>query len=297
MRIAILGANGQLGRDLQIALDAHEVVPLTREDFDVTHHASARSQLSSLKPDVIINTTAYHRVDDCETQPDLAYAVNAVAVLNLVRIANDLGAALMHFSTDYVFDGKSQTPYTEDSRPFPLSVYANSKLSGEYLVRTEARKYFVIRTCGLYGRGGSRGRGGNFVETMLGKARSGSAIQVVRDQVLTPTSTADLARQVAVIVGTAHYGLYHMTNEGACSWYEFAEAVFELAGVSADLSPTTLDFYKAPAKRPPYSVLENARLKALGLNRMLHWRDALSEYLDQKKAADGTWGDRPLASQ
>ena len=279
MRIAILGANGQLGRDLQTTLAAHQILPLTRENFDVTHHASTREHLSDLKPDVIINTTAYHRVDDCETQPDLAYAVNVMAVLNLVRIANDLGATIMHFSTDYVFDGKSHTPYTESSEPFPLSVYANSKLSGEYLVRTEARKYFVIRTCGLYGRSGSRGRGGNFVETMLSKAKSGASIQVVRDQVLTPTSSADLARQVAVILGTQHYGLFHMTNEGACSWYDFAAAVFDIAGVSADLSPTTLDFYKAPARRPRYSVLENARLKALRLNLMLPWRDALSEYL------------------
>jgi dTDP-4-dehydrorhamnose reductase len=252
----------------------------------VTDHAAVRTHLSGIQPEIIINTTAYHRVDDCETHPELAYGVNAVAVLNLVRIANDLQAVLMHFSTDYVFDGKNHAPYTESSEPFPLSVYANSKLSGEYLVRTEARKYFVIRTCGLYGRGGSRGRGGNFVETMLSKARSGASIQVVRDQVLTPTSTADLARQVSAIVGTPHYGLYHMTNDGACSWFDFAAAVFEIAGVNANLSPTTLDFYKAPAKRPAYSVLDNARLKALGLNRMLHWRDALSEYL--REAAGGT---------
>lgn len=287
MRIAILGSNGQLGRDLQTTLAGHQVFPFTREHFDVTDPAAARTHLSNVQPDVVINTTAYHRVDDCETHAELAYGVNAVAVLSLARIANDLDAVLMHFSTDYVFDGKSQAPYTENSEPFPLSVYANSKLSGEYLVRTEARKHFVIRTCGLYGRGGSRGRGGNFVETMLSKARSGAAIQVVGDQILTPTSTADLARQVSAMIGTQHFGLYHMTNDGACSWYEFAAAVFDIAGVSANLSPTTLDFYKAPARRPPYSVLENARLKALGLNRMLHWRDALSEYL-REKASGGT---------
>src|SRR5262249_6113195 len=153
------------------------------------------------------------------------------------------------------------------------------KLAGEYLVRTTAKKYFLIRTCGLYGKAGSRGRGGNFVQTMLKKAEAGEPIQVVQDQVLTPTATADLARQVAVILPTDHYGLLHMTNEGACSWYEFAKAIFEIAQVRANLSPTTLDYYKAPALRAPYSVLENARLKSLGLNIMRHWRDALVDYL------------------
>jgi len=279
MRIAILGSNGQLGRDLTLALADHQLLPLTRVDFDVTDHVRARTVLSELRPEVIVNTTAFHQVDDCERQPEPAYSVNALAVLNLVRVANDLNATLVHFSTDYVFDGKSQKPYVETSEPFPLSIYGNSKLAGEYLVRTAARKYFLIRSCGLYGRAGSRGRGGNFVQTMLKKAEEGESIRVVHDQVLTPTSTADLARQVAVILPTAHYGLYHVTNEGSCSWYEFAAAVFEIARVKADLSPTTLDLYKAYALRPPYSVLENARLKELGLNVMRHWRDALSEYL------------------
>lgn len=279
MRISILGANGQLGRDLTNALSGHEIFPLTRADFDVTAHARARAILTESRPDVIVNLTAYHRVDDCESQPELAYAVNAVAVLNLVRIANDLDATLTHVSTDYVFDGASSTPYTETSEPRPLSVYANSKLAGEFLVRSAARRYFLIRTCGLYGHAGSQGKGGNFVETMLKKARNGDAIQVVNDQTITPTATADLARQIAVLLPTSHYGLFHATNEGACSWYEFAAAIFEIAGISANLGPTTSEVYKAPALRPSYSVLENKRLKDLGLNRMLHWRDALAEYL------------------
>jgi dTDP-4-dehydrorhamnose reductase len=233
-----------------------------------------------VKPEAIINTTAYHRVDDCETRTELAYNVNALAVLNLVRIANDLDATLVHVSTDYVFDGKSRTPYVETSEPFPLSIYANSKLAGEYLVRTTARKYILIRTCGLYGKAGSRERGGNFVEIMLKKAAAGEPIRVVQDQVLTPTSTADLARQIALLLGTGHSGLFHITNEGSCSWYEFAAAIFEIAQKPADLSPTTLDSYKAPALRPPYSVLENARLKELGLNVMQHWRAALLDYLN-----------------
>jgi dTDP-4-dehydrorhamnose reductase len=279
MKIALLGANGQLGQDLQRALQSRTVYALTRKDFDVTNHNRSREALMDLRPDVILNTTAYHRVDDCETQPEPAYAVNALAVLNLLRIANDLNAVLVHISTDYVFDGRAREPYSEESQPFPLSVYANSKLSGEFLVRTLAKKYFLIRSCGLYGAAGSHGKGGNFVQTMLAKAGRGEPIRVVDDQVVTPTYTVDLANQIARILPTEHFGLFHMTNEGACTWYEFAQAIFELSGVEANLMPTTSEIYKTPAIRPRYSVLENARLKQLGLNQMRHWRDALAAYL------------------
>ena len=284
MKIALLGANGQLGRDLQQVLSDHIVVPFTRDDFDVLDHVGTRAAISEARPTVILNTTAYHRVDDCESNVEMAYQANALAVLNLVRIANDLEAVLVHISTDYVFDGKTLAPYTEESQPMPLSVYGNSKLAGEYLVRSSARKYFLIRTSGLYGNAGSRGRGGNFVETMLAKARNREGIQVVNDQVLTPTYTVDVAHQIAAILTTAHYGLFHMTNEGSCSWYEFALRIFQLAGVDADVTPTTSDLYKTPAIRPRYSVLENARLKSLGLNRMRNWREALAAYFHGKSA-------------
>jgi dTDP-4-dehydrorhamnose reductase len=197
----------------------------------------------------------------------------------LIRIANDLNAILVHISTDYVFDGRARQPYTEESEPFPLSVYANSKFAGELLVRSMARKYFLIRSCGLYGTAGSQGKGGNFVQTMLAKARRKESIRVVDDQVVTPTYTADLANQIARILPTEHFGLFHMTNQGSCTWFEFAHAIFEIAGQEADLSPTTSDTYKSPAIRPKYSVLENARLKELGLNQMRPWRDALAAYL------------------
>jgi dTDP-4-dehydrorhamnose reductase len=279
MRIALLGANGQLGSDLSKSFAGHDLTLFTRDDFEVTDNARAREILVPAQPEVIVNTTAYHRVDDCESQPEVAYATNVLAVLNLARIANDIGARLVHFSTDYVFDGASAAPYTEASAALPLSVYGNSKLAGEFIVRSTAKDHLVIRTCGLYGKAGSRGKGGNFVEIMLAKARAGQAIRVVADQVLTPTSTASLATQVRVMIERGLNGLFHATDEGSCSWHEFAAAIFEIAGVKADLSPTTSELYRSPAKRPRYSVLENARLKGLGLNRMPHWRDALSTYL------------------
>jgi dTDP-4-dehydrorhamnose reductase len=279
MKIALLGANGQLGQDLQRALHEHEVLALTRNDFDVTDHARARTELMESRPDVVLNTTAYHRVDDCEAHADLAYSVNALAVLNLIRVTNDLDCKLVHVSTDYVFDGKTRDPYTEASEPFPLSVYGNSKLAGEFLVRTTATKYVLIRTCGLYGAAGSHGKGGNFVQSMLAKAKTGEPIRVVHDQQVTPTYTVDLAAQIACVLSTGDLGLFHMTNEGSCTWYEFARAIFDLSGVAANLQPTTSRLYKMPAIRPRYSVLENARLKQLGLNQMRHWRDALAAYL------------------
>ena len=247
MKIALLGANGQLGHDLQAALRRHDVVPLTRNEADVTDFGRARRVLTDVSPNVILNTTAYHRVDDCEDQPERAFQVNALAVLNLVRIANDLDAVLLHISTDYVFDGNSREPYTETSPPAPLSVYATSKLSGELLVRAAARKYFLVRTCGLYGVAGSHGKGGNFVEAMIAKAKRHELIRVVNDQMVTPTYTADLAHQIARILPTTSYGLYHMTNEGCCTWFEFARAIFELSGIKADLSATTSELYKTPA--------------------------------------------------
>jgi dTDP-4-dehydrorhamnose reductase len=279
MNIALLGANGQLGQDIRSALLPHHLHAFTRKEFDVTDHARSRSVLMDVRPEVIINTTAYHRVDDCESHPELAYAGNVLAVLNLIRVANEVDATLVHFSTDYLFDGKSREPYTETSVPFPLSVYANSKFAGELLVRSMARKHLMIRTCGLYGAAGSSGKGGNFVQTMLAKARRKEPIRVVNDQVVTPTYTVDLANQVAAVLQAGHLGLFHMTNEGSCTWFEFARAIFDIAGVEANLSATTSDVFKAPAIRPAYSVLENARLKELGLNRMRHWREALAAYL------------------
>jgi dTDP-4-dehydrorhamnose reductase len=286
MDIALLGANGQLGTDLHRALRSHKVAPLTIDDVDVTDHARTRAVLKDLRPEVVLNTTAFLRVDDCETRPDMAYAVNAVSVLNMVRIANDLEAVFVHFSTDYVFDGNARRPYTEESQPLPLSVYANSKLAGELLVRAYAKKYFLIRSSGLYGKAGSMGKGGNFVETMLAKANRGESIRVVNDQVLTPTYTVDLANQVARLLSTKHYGLFHISSEGSCSWFEFARAIFDLTKIDADLSPTTSDVYKTPAVRPRYSVLENARLKELGLHQMRDWREALAAYL-KEKSIDG----------
>jgi len=282
MKIALLGANGQLASDLKRALSTHDLVAFTRNDFDVTDREATRERLVASEPEVIINTTAFHKVDVCESEPEEAFGVNAIAVFGLASVAQELGAKLVHISTDYVFDGASREPYSEESVPRPTSIYAASKLAGEYGVRSTCERHIVVRTCGLYGAAGISGKGRNFVETMLGKAAAGDRIRVVDDQIVTPTPTADLAAQMALLVETDAHGLFHCTAEGSCSWYEFARAIFELSGLEARLEPTSGDTYKTPAARPAYSVLENRRLNALGLNRMRHWRSGLADYLSIK---------------
>ncbi len=279
MTTVLIGANGQLGSELRQAFDDHDLVLLVHADFELTDAAQVKETLRKYRPSLILNTAAYNRVDECEDQPERAFAVNAIAVRDLAIAAKELGAVLVHFCTDYVFDGRGRRPYREVDPPGPLSVYATSKLAGEYFVRAILERYFLIRTCGLYGLAGSRAKGGNFVKTMLRLAQEGREIQVVGDQVLTPTSAEELARKVRQLVGTDAYGLYHITNHGECSWYQFATVIFELSGLRARLIETTSAAYGARATRPVYSVLDNANLRALGLDDLRHWRDALKEYL------------------
>ena len=282
MKIALIGADGQLGFDLLNLLPTEKCRPLFYPDFDVREAQKTRDILQSLAPDVVINTAAFHRVDECEDRPEEALIVNAVAVRNLALICRERNAVLVHFSTDYVFDGRKRTPYVEEDEPAPLNVYGVSKLAGEYFVRSLCRKYFLIRTCGLYGSAGCREKGMNFVELMIHLEKSGRPLRVVDDQWVTPTSTEELAGRILELLGTERYGLYHMTNEGQCTWYEFAREIFSLVGRAANLSPIDSQAYGAKARRPAYSVLENQRAKALGITDFSPWREALKNYLKKK---------------
>lgn len=283
MATLLIGARGQLGTELRQAFADDDLVALAHADLELTDREKVWEALATYRPGLILNTAAYHRVDECEDEPERAFGVNALAVRNLAMAAKGIGAVLVHFSTDYVFDGRQSRPYQEGDPPGPLSVYATSKLAGEFFVRAVLDRFFLIRTCGLYGTAGSLGKGGNFVETMLRLAREGREIRVVGDQVLTPTSARDLAKKVRQLVQTERYGLYHITNSGECSWYRFASAIFELAGLKARLSETTSAAYGARAARPAYSVLDNANLRSLGLDDLRDWRDALKEYLADRK--------------
>jgi len=282
MKIALIGADGQLGSDLLRTLRDERLTPLYYPDFDITRPAETRSVLNGLRPDVVINTAAFHRVDDCEDLVEEAFRVNAFAVRDLARICRDLEATLVHFSTDYVFDGRSSRPYVEEDPPQPLSAYGASKLAGEYFVRAVCEKYFLVRTCGLFGLAGCLGKGRNFVETMLFYAEAGRPLRVVNDQWVTPTSCEELAARLAELIRTDRYGLYHMTNEGRCTWFEFASAIFDLLGRPAKITAVDSASFGAKARRPAFSVLENKRAKALGLANFSEWREALRDYLRKR---------------
>lgn len=284
--VLLIGANGQLGQDILRAWPEERpddrIVPLTHADVEVSDLNSVETALRRHRPDVVVNTSAYHRVDQVEDEPDRAFQVNATGPRNLAIACAEMDAALVHLSTDYVFSGHDRRrgqPYHEDDRVEPLSVYAVSKAAGEMFPRYLCPKHFVVRTCGLYGVAGSSGKGGNFVETMLRLAGSGKPIRVVDDQVLTPTHTLALAAQLAVLSASDAYGTYHATCQGECSWYEFAGEIFRQAGLQPDLSPQTSAEAGNKARRPSYSVLDNRNLRQLGGDRMPDWREALADYL------------------
>jgi dTDP-4-dehydrorhamnose reductase len=283
MKVLLIGANGQLGSDLfkvfQAAGDI--VVPVTHAQVDVCSEGRVAEIMAEAKPDVVVSTAAYHRVEECETKPALAFQVNGTGAMNLALACQRLGVVLVHYSTDYVFDGKKNAAYEETDLPSPLSVYGASKVLGEHLIAAYADRYFVIRTCGLYGVAGSSGKGGNFVETMLKKAMAGDAIRVVDDQVLTPTYTGDLAEATRKLILTGRYGLYHVSSEGQCSWYEFTRYIFERAGLDAQLSPVNSSEFASPVKRPANSVLSKAKLRAAGVS-IPSWKDALPRYLEER---------------
>jgi dTDP-4-dehydrorhamnose reductase len=284
MKYAVIGASGQLGRDLCPRLGG-DVLAWGRDQADLAKPDLVRASLAAAKPDCVINCAAYNFVDKAESEPDAAFAVNAWGVRSLAQTCRDLDLTLVHFSTDYVFglEASRTTPLAETDAPGPLSVYGSSKLIGEYLVRAICPKHFVIRTCGLYGVWGSGGKGGNFVETMLRLAGQGKRLPVVNDQRCTPSYTVDVATSTAALIGTNKYGIYHLTNSDSCTWHEFAAKIFELAGVKADLGTTTTAVRNDPARRPPYSVLNCAAYAALGLPKLRPWQEALAAYLDERR--------------
>lgn len=276
----LLGARGQLGSDLARVLGGADLVALGRPELDVTDAAALARAVADVAPAVILNGTAFNRVDDAEADPAPAFAVNAVAVHHLARLAARHGARLVHFSTDYVFGGAGPGPYTEDAAPAPLSAYGVSKLAGEWCVRSAGPRHLVIRSSGLYGVAGSRGKGGNFVETMLRLAHEQKPIRVVDDQVLSPTYTADLAEAVVrLLAADPPGGVYHLTNGGACSWFEFARRIFDLCDLRPDLAATSSAAFGARARRPSNSVLVSTRLETLGLAPLRPWPEALAAYL------------------
>jgi dTDP-4-dehydrorhamnose reductase len=297
MKIVVIGANGQLGGDLVQALQAHsptyQVIPLTHADLEVTDPLQVQQALDHHQPQVVVNTAAYHKVDEVESNPERAFAVNAIAPLTLARLCREQDIALLFLSTDYVFGGDQTrtTPYTENDCPAPLNVYGISKLAGEKAIQATWHKHWIVRTSGLYGLRGASGKGGNFVELMLRLAHEGKDIRVVDDQRLSPTYTKELARGLVMLIEQAPYGLYHLTCSGECSWYEFALKIFELSNLHPNLQPTTSAEFKTTARRPHYSVLANQALREAGLPPLKDWQAALAEYLAQRQQSQAAKGE------
>jgi len=278
MKIALIGANGQLGADLQKVIPKNNLINLNYPDFDITDKSKCREQLTGSRLDIIINTAAYNLVDRAEQYPDEALAVNYHGVENLVDYCRKNNLPLVHFSTDYVFgaDKNRDKPYTEEDKPGPINKYGQSKLLGEQIIQKNLKKYFLIRTAYLFGSAGSQGKGGNIVESLIKRD------QAVIDQIISPTYSLDLARQVWQLIQTNNYGLYHAVNQGQCSVLEFAKYICSCLNKKINLIPIKLSDLNLPAPRPKYSVLENKKLKELGMDIMRPWQEAVADYLKEK---------------
>jgi dTDP-4-dehydrorhamnose reductase len=289
-RIALIGSNGQLGSDIvrlwsasELAARGAELIGLTHADIDVTDQSLVRSVLNGIQPELVINTAAFHRVDDCETKVPEAFSVNAIGVKNVAEVCRELGATMAHISTDYVFDGKQSRPYDEADAPNPISAYGISKLAGECFLRyTLPDDHILVRSSGLFGVAGASGKGGNFIETILRLVRDGQPLRIVKDQTLSPTYTADLAAAFLGVAAKRGRGTFHITNSGTCSWFDFAKEVFTLLETAPTMAAITSAELAAPARRPAYSVLANRRLSEVGIGRPRHWREALGDYLRLK---------------
>jgi dTDP-4-dehydrorhamnose reductase len=274
VRALITGGGGQLASDLALLLgpDAHA---FSHQELDIGDERAVDRAYREVEPDVVINCAAFHNLDVCERESARAWSVNADAVLGLAR----RGVRLVHISTNYVFDGRREEPYREADLPSPRSVYALSKLAGEYAALAHGPRPLVIRTAGLYGLHGSASKGGNFVQRMLARARKDGALRMVADQYLQPTFTRDLAPAIAEALELDVQGVVHLTASGSCSWYEFTRAIMTLADLNVLVEPTTTELSSGGVDRPLNGVLARTRTDALKIAPLRPWQAALSDYM------------------
>ena len=286
MRLLLIGATGQLGGDLLRNNNEHEIHAPGRDVLDMTRPDEVAAMVRRCKPETIINCAAFHNVPLCEEQPEQAFSINCVAVRNLAALAAELGAWFVTFSSDYVFGGDDdrREPYKENDPPAPVQMYGITRLAGEHAALAAApQRAVVIRTCGLYGRSGARSKGGNFVDGRVADARAGRRIEMASEQIVAPTSTDDLSRAVLALIGRPELapGIYHLVNEGECSWYELTRAIIEIVGLNTEVVPVDRGGRSGNMRRPLYSVLANTRARRLGIT-LRPWREALADYLRAK---------------
>lgn len=285
MRVVVIGASGQLGSDLMSAFASYDPIGVEHRAFDIEIPASISALLERHKPDLVINTAAFHNVELCETRPDRAFAVNALAVDQLAAQCALAGAILAHVSTDYVFDGTATRPYRENDAARPLSAYGISKHAGERLLWRHLERGYVFRTSGLYGLRGSSTKGYTFIERVLSQAAERVPLRVVTDITFSPSFTGHVAHAIRRIVDRGAFGTYHVTNSGACTWYDFASEALRQAGFDTSIEPVTADTFPTLARRPMYSPLEHAGMNALDLAPIASWQDGIRAYLAQKGIA------------
>jgi dTDP-4-dehydrorhamnose reductase len=281
VRALITGGAGQLGSDLQ-GLLGDEAVSKTHAELDITQPDSVERALAEVQPDVVFNCAAFHNVDQCEREPDPAWATNVRAVMELAARASASGAKLVHLSTNYVFDGRRAEPYAEHDLPSPRSVYALTKLAGEHAALAYGRDALVVRSAGLYGFAGNASKGGNFVQRMLARARETGGLKMVADQRLQPTFTSDLAPALVDAVRGGASGVLHLVNDGACSWLEFTEAILENAGIDVPIEAVETTVGPGGVDRPLNGVLASTRAAPLR-----PWRAALDDYMSAARLSAG----------
>jgi dTDP-4-dehydrorhamnose reductase len=283
MRVGIVGATGQLGREL-VEIFGSRAIPFGHEELEVRHLPECRKVLGKTDLDWVINCAAYVRVDDAEDFPDEAFGVNAVGARNVALASHEAGASILYISTDHVFDGEKGSPYNEEDLPNPINTYGLSKYAGEISTRNFAPgNAIVVRTSSLYGASGARGKGGNFVETMIQKAEEGQAIRVVEEITMSPTYAKDGAKAIqSIIERNLPKGVYHVANQGFCSWFEFAKTIFELLDLQVDMEPIGEKEWRAKARRPRCSALRCRRLTDWGI-RLRPWKEALKSYLQEER--------------
>lgn len=283
--IAVFGSTGQLGSDLVEVLRQEErfdVIALRHEDADCADADAVSKVLRSTKPQVVVNCAAFVRVDDCEDRPEEAFRVNAIGAFHVAKSCAEIGALCVYVSTDYVFDGSKASPYAENDVPSPINVYGASKLAGEQLVRQAAPRWLIARMASLFGKVGARGKGGNFVETVLAKAKAGQSLKIVNDVRMSPTYACDAARALAEVAQSNTAGLLHLANQGCCTWYEFAQAILAETGLSVGIEPVDSKSYPMKAARPKNSALTSERLDRFVSLPLRSWRSALRAYLLEK---------------
>jgi dTDP-4-dehydrorhamnose reductase len=276
-RVLLLGGAGQLGTAIRLRWSDCEITAPSHDELALERADDLRDALDRIRPDLLVNAAAFHDVDQCEQEPERAFAVNALAVGRAAELARERDVAFLTISTDYVFDGKAAVPYAESARPSPISLYGLSKLAGEHLALRSDAQVFVVRTCGLYGVADSSSRRSLIDRVLMHDERS-APMRVVADVFASPTFAGDLAVALRKLVETQSYGLYHAVNPGPVSWYEFAQVALELAHRKGSIEPIPAREWKTMALRPQFSALENARLGALGIE-LPSWRDGIAAHL------------------